>query len=125
MEDEVGEEVESGGDVVVENLEVEADGLFAGEGVEVAADGVDFAGKLLSGAVGGALEDHVLDEMGDAVDGGGFVAGAAVDPDTHGYGAKVRHALGKDEETVGEGGGADIAEVWGGGIEGGVFGYWN
>jgi hypothetical protein len=55
-------------DVLVEDLDVEADGLFAGEGVEVAADGVDLAGDLLGGAGGGALEDHVLDEVGDAVD---------------------------------------------------------
>ncbi len=122
VEDEVGEEVEGGGDVFVEDLEVEADGFFAGEGVEVAADGVDFAGELLGGARGGALEDHVLDEVGDAVDGGGLVAGAGVDPDAHGDGAEVGHALGEDEEAVGERGGADVAEVRGGRGEGGVFG---
>ncbi len=44
--------------------------LFAGEGVEIAADGVDLAGELLGGAGSGALEDHVLDEVGDAVAGG-------------------------------------------------------
>ena len=76
VEDEVGEEVEGGGDVFVEDLDVEADGFFAGEGVEVAADGVDFAGELLGGAGGGALEDHVLDEVGDAVDGRGFRRGS-------------------------------------------------
>ncbi len=70
VEDEVGEDVEGGGDVLVEDFDIEADGLFAGEGVEVAADGVDFAGDLLGGAGGGALEDHVLDEVGDAVDRG-------------------------------------------------------
>jgi hypothetical protein len=56
--------------VLVEDLDVEADGLFAGEGVEIAADGVDLAGDLLGRARGGALEDHVLDEVGDAVSGG-------------------------------------------------------
>ena len=109
VEDEVGEEVEGGGDVFVEDLDVEADGFFAGEGVEVAADGVDFAGELLGGAGGGALEDHVLDEVGDAVEVGGLVAGAGVDPDAHGDGAEVGHALGEDEEAVGERGEADVA----------------
>ena len=50
VEDEVGEDVEGGGDVLVEDLDVEADGFFAGEGVEVAADGVDLAGDALGGA---------------------------------------------------------------------------
>ena len=119
VEDEVGEQVEGGGDVFVEDLDVEADGFFAGEGVEVAADGVDFAGELLGGAGGGALEDHVLEEVGDAVDGERLVARAGVDPDAHGDGAEVRHLLGEDEEAVGQGGGADVAEVRLGG--GGVF----
>ena len=112
VEDEVGEEVECGGDVLVEDLDVEADGLFAGEGVEVAADGVDLAGELLGGAGGGALEDHVLDEVGDAVEGGGLVAGAGVDPDAHGDGADVGHGLGEDEQAVGQAGAADVAGGW-------------
>ena len=115
VEDEVGEEVEGGGNVLVEDLDGEADGLFAGEGVEVAADGVDLAGELLGVAGGGALEDHVLDEVGDAVEGGGLVAGAGGDPGAHGDAADVRHGLGEDEEAVGEGGAADVA---GGLVEG-------
>ncbi len=67
VQDEVGEDVEGGRHVLVEHLDVEADGLLAGEGVEVAADGVDLAGDVLRGAGGGALEDHVLDEVGEAV----------------------------------------------------------
>ncbi len=74
VEDEVGEEVEGGGDVFVEDLDVEADGFFAGEGVEVATDGVDFAGELRGGSGGGAFEDHVFDEVRDAVGGEGLVA---------------------------------------------------
>jgi len=119
VQDEVGEEVERGGDVFVEDLDVETDGLFAGEGVEIATDGVDFAGEVLGGAGGGALEDHVLDEVRDAVGGGGLVAGAAVDPDTHGDGAEVGHALGEDQEAVGERGLADVAGVRRGGGDGG------
>ena len=50
VEDEVGEDVEGGRDVLVEDLNAEADGLFAGVGVKVAANGVDVAGDLLGGA---------------------------------------------------------------------------
>ena len=118
VEDEVGEKVECGGNILVEHLDVEADGLFAGEGVEVAADGVDLAGELLGGARGGALEDHVLDEVGDAVEVGGLVAGAGVDPDAHGDGADVGHGLGEDEQAVGQAGAADVAGWRGGGAGG-------
>jgi len=94
VQDEVAENVEGDGDVVGEGLDVEADGLFAGEGVEIAADGVHLAGNELCGAGAGSLEEHVLDEVGDAVGFCGLAAGAGLDPDTHGDGAEVFHALG-------------------------------
>lgn len=109
MQDEVGEDVEGLGRVFVEDLDIEADGLFASEGVEIAADAVDFACNVLCGAGGGALEDHVLDEVGEAVFGFGFVTGAGVYPGTHGDGAHVRHGLGEDQESVGKDGAADVA----------------
>ena len=74
VEDQVGEDVEGDGDVVVEGLDAEADGFLAGVGVEVAADGVHFTGDVLGGAGAGAFEEHVLDEMGDAVGGGFLIA---------------------------------------------------
>ena len=46
VEDDVGEDVDGGGDVLVEDLHVEADGLLAGAGVDVGADGVSFAGGV-------------------------------------------------------------------------------
>ena len=67
MEDEVGEDVEGFGGVLVQDLDIEADGFLAGEGVEIAADAVDLTGDVLGGAGGGAFEDHVLDEVGEAV----------------------------------------------------------
>ena len=109
VQHEVGEDVECGGNVLVENLDVEADGFFAGKGVEIAADGVDFAGDALGGARLGPLEDHVLDEMGDAVQLGDFVARTGAHPDAHGDGADVLHALGEDDETAGEDSTADVA----------------
>src|SRR5215469_3655734 len=109
MEDEVGEDVECGGYLLVEDLDVEADHLFAGESVEISADGVDFSGDLLCRARGCSLEDHVLDEMRDTIDLRGFIAGAGSDPCSHGDTAKVRHALGEDRESVGKDRLSDIA----------------
>jgi hypothetical protein len=109
IEDEVGENIESGRDVLVEHLDVEADGFFAGEGVEIAADGVDFAGDALRGARLGALEDHVLDKVRDAVELGNLMTGANAHPHPHGDGADMLHALGEDDETAGEDSTADIA----------------
>ena len=109
VEDEVTEDVEGDGGVVGEGLDGETDGFLAGVGVEVAANGVHFAGDVLGGAVAGALEEHVLDEVGDAVDRGVFIAGAGFDPDAHGDGAEVLHAFGEDGEPVGEDGTAEIA----------------
>jgi len=109
IEDEVGQDVEGGGDVLVEDLDVEADGFLTGKGVEVATDGIDLAGDALGGPGFGSLEYHVLDEMGDAVEFGDFVTRAGAHPDTHGDGADVLHALGEDDETVGEDSTANIS----------------
>ena len=86
--------------MVGERFHVEADGFFAGEGVEVAADGVHFAGDLLGGARSCAFEDHVFDEVGDAVDFGRLAAGAGFDPDAHGDGTQMLHALGEDDQAI-------------------------
>jgi len=94
VQDEVAEDVESDGDVVGEGFDVEADGFFAGEGVEIATDGIHFAGDELRGAGAGSFEEHVLDEVGDAVGFGWLAAGTGFDPDAHGDGAEVFHALG-------------------------------
>ena len=111
VQHEIGENVEGGGNVLVEHLDVEADGLLAGEGVEIAADGVDFAGDALRGARLGPLEDHVLDEVGDAVQLGHFVARTGAHPHAHGDRADVLHALGEHDEAAGEDGAADVAFV--------------
>ncbi len=109
VKDKVGEDVEGRGDVLVQNLDVETDVLFAGKGIEVAADGVDLAGDLTGGARGCSFEDHVLDEMRDAVDGDGLVARAGVDPGSHGDAAVMRDAFSENDKAVGEGGLADAA----------------
>ena len=100
-EDEIGKDIEGDGEMRVEDLGVEADLFLGGEGVEHATDGIHFAGDVFGGAAFGALEDHVLEEMGDAVFGEGFAAGAVANPDANGDGADVLHGLGNDDKAVG------------------------
>ena len=100
IENEVGENVERDGHVVSERFDVEADSLFSGESVEVAADGVHFAGDVQRGPGTRAFEDHVFHEVGDAVDFGGFAPGTGFDPDSHGDGAEMFHALGENNKAV-------------------------
>ena len=95
--------------MLVENLDVEADGLLAGEGVEIAANGVDLAGDPLGGAGSCPLEHHVLDEVGDAIQFGDFMARTSTHPHTHGDGSNMLHALGEDDEAAGEDAAADIS----------------
>ena len=111
IENQVGENVERDGHVVSERLDVEADGFFAGESVEVAADGVHFAGDVQRGAGTRAFEDHVFHEVGDAVDFGGFAAGTGFDPDAHGDGAEMFHALGENNQAVRQYGTAKVTLI--------------
>ncbi len=60
--------------------------------------------------VSGALEHHVLDEMGDAVVLGLLVARAGLDPDPDGDRADVLHLLGDHSQTVGQDFAPDVAQ---------------
>jgi hypothetical protein len=70
--------------MLIENLEVETDGFFAGECVQVSADRIDLACNALGGTRLRSLEDHVFDEMRDAVHFRQLMPGAGPDPHTHG-----------------------------------------
>jgi hypothetical protein len=54
----------------------------AGETIEEAANGIDFAGDSLGAAPVGAFEEHMFNEVGDAVEFSGFMTGAVIHPDT-------------------------------------------
>ena len=101
-QDQVGENVERQRQVLIKHLRTEADHLLGGKGVQVAADRVHFAGNLLGGAARGALKDHMLNEMRDAVQAGGFASRSGAKPDAHRYRACVGHGLGNQHETVGQ-----------------------
>ena len=97
---QVGEHVKGDGQVFVQHLGIEADHLFRGEGVEHPADRVHLPRNLLGGAPRGALEDHVLDEMRDAVQGRRLAARTGAHPDADGHRAHVRHVLGHQHQPV-------------------------
>ena len=95
----VAREVDGDRQVLVEHLDVVA-GVFLGrERVELPANRVDRLRDLLRRSARRALEQHVLDEMGDAAFGIALVARSAREPDADGNRAHVRHRLGDEPET--------------------------
>ena len=112
-EAEIADDVEGDGEMVVENLGVEADLFLGSEGIEHAADGIHFAGDGFGGAAFGAFENHVLDEVSDAVFLGDFAARAVANPDADRDGAHVGHVLSDDNETVGKNVALDVANLRG------------
>ena len=98
--------------MLVQDFDVKADALLGGKGIHVAADGVDLAGNVLGGAVLGAFEDHVLDEVGDPIPLRVFVAGTGLYPYAHRDRANMLHLLGDHGETVGQYLALDVPDVF-------------
>src|SRR5579864_8086072 len=90
--------------MLVEDARVETDHFFRSESIEHAAHAIHFASNVLGSPAAGALENHVLDKVRNAIEVGGFAAGAAANPNADGNGTNVRHRLGHNDETVGEDG---------------------
>ena len=75
--------------------------LLAREGVELAPDRVDFAGDVAGArAFFGALEEHVLGEVGDAVGLARLVTGTGGDHDHAGHRAGLGHRGRKQAKSV-------------------------
>ena len=66
--------------MLIENFNVETDAFLRRESIHVAADRVYLPSDLFRCAVPGPLENHVLNEMGDAIPLRVFVSGAGLDP---------------------------------------------
>ena len=92
-----------------QRLHVEADRFLTRESVKVAANRVHFARNVLRGPRARAFEDHVFDEMRDAVDLGRLAARAGLDPDTHRHGAEMIHSFGENDQAVRQYGATKIA----------------
>src|SRR6476620_6580010 len=88
--------------MLIQHLDAEADAFFGGEGVDVAADRVDLPRNIFGGAVLSPFEDHMLDEMRNAIPLLVFVAGSGLNPDSDRDRTDVLHLLGDYGEPVGE-----------------------
>ena len=91
---DVREQVDREREVLVEHLDVVAGVFLRGERVELAADGVDCLRDVLSGAGRGALEEHVLDEVGDPAARLDLVARASRQPHADRHRSNLRHRFG-------------------------------
>ena len=108
VQHQVRQDVEGQREVLVQHLGVEAHQFLGGEGVQVAADGIHRARDVFGRAVRGALEQHVLDEVRDAVLLGRLAARAGADPHPHRDRAHVRHGFGDHADAVGQRGHFDV-----------------
>jgi len=100
--DHVAEHVHRQVQVHVEDPCVEAGVLLGGEGVELAADGVQGHRDVHRRAAPRALEQHVLEEVGAAVQRLVLVGGPDPDPDPDAGRAHPGHLLGDDAQPRGE-----------------------
>jgi hypothetical protein len=80
VEEHIQQHVEQFVEAVGAGAGMETGHLLAGEGVEVTAEAFDGLGDFFGGALPGAFEEEVLDEMADAVERGRLVTGADADP---------------------------------------------
>src|SRR5688572_28972300 len=91
MQQHICQNIKRDRQMIVDYLAVIADELLGGISVEISASGIDLFRNLLGGPVCGALEQHVLNEMRDAVFRHLFTAGACADPESDARGANMRH----------------------------------
>ena len=109
VQHQVGQHVERDRHVLGQRLYVEADGLFAGKGVQVPADRIHFAGDVLGRTGARALENHVLDKVGDSVGLRGLATRTGLDPHPHRDRAEVFHPLGQNDQAIRQYGAAKIS----------------
>ena len=98
--DEVGEDLDRERQVRVEHVGLIAGVVAAGEGVEAAAPDLELQRELLGGAALGALEHHVLEQMGDAHLLAALVGAGRAHLEAGGRRADARQLLGEDDEPV-------------------------
>ena len=93
LEDHVRDHVERGLEPLVGHAGVDDRRLARRGGVQLAAERVEDLGDLLGAVAAGALEEEVLDEVGDASASLGLVAGAGADPEAERDRADARNVL--------------------------------
>src|SRR5579872_813016 len=86
--------------MLIDDTRMIARRFFVGEGIEISPDRIHQLGDLARAACRGALEQHVLDDVGDAALAGLLVRRSDADPQTETYAAHVRDALRDDPDAV-------------------------
>nr|WP_247873618.1 hypothetical protein [Azospirillum brasilense] len=107
VEDDVADDLAGDVDVLGRHLRVIGGDVVVRVGVELAAAVLDLQRDAQRVAAFRSLEDHVLQEMGDAVHRRPFVARPDADPDAAGHRAEMRQVVRQHAESVGEGGQLD------------------
>ena len=102
IDENVGEKIDGERHVVLEDAGIIGGRFDTGRGIELAADILDLFGDLAGTAPVGALEGHMLEEMGNAMLALGLVAGTGLDPDAERRAGKLRHGIGGDGKSVGK-----------------------
>ena len=95
---DVAEQIDGERQMLIEDLDVVTGVLLGREGVQLAANRVNRLRDDLGRPAGGALEEHVLDKVGDAAFRIGFVARPASQPDADRGRPDVRHRLGQEPQ---------------------------
>ena len=93
-EDDVAQDVESEPEILAQHARVIRGRVDPGRGIELAANRLDLLGDILGATARGALEGHMLEEMGDAMLGQALAAAAGADPDAERHGLDVGPAHG-------------------------------
>ena len=99
--DQVGEDVDGQRQVGVEDVGLVAGVVAAGVGVEAPAPHLELERDLVRGAPLGALEHHVLEQMGDPHHGASLVGAGGPDPDPQCGRAHPRQLLRQEGAAVG------------------------
>ena len=81
-------------------MDVEARVLLGREGVDIATQAIDFPGDPHRRAPPGALEEDVLQEVGDPLPLRGLVSRAGPDEESQGEGTHVLHPIDQDSGAV-------------------------
>lgn len=97
MEEGVGQNIDTQGQVLTQDLDKETGALAARGGVVRATNGINRPGDLLRAAPRRPLEEHVLDEVGDAGHIGSLIPRSNLHPHTNRDRLDGRHPLAEDD----------------------------
>jgi hypothetical protein len=103
-EDDVAQDVESEPEILAQHARVIRGRVDPGRGVQLAADRLDLLGDILGAAPRGALEGHMLEEMGDTMLGQAFAAAAGANPDSKRHRLHVGPRMAHYGEAIGQSG---------------------